>query len=672
MPELLRSLVSSDGFMPHGHCYLWNPSLVWLHVISDALVALSYTSISCTLIYFARKRRGIPFHWMFLCFGTFIVACGATHAMEIWTLWTPLYWLSGAIKAITAAASVPTAILLVLLVPKALALPTSEQLQRAHDDLAHAHAVLEARVMDRTAELTQKNEELSRQIVERKRAEDALRESEARFRRLADAGIIGVLVGDFRGTILDANDALLAMVGYTREEVLSGRVRWPEVTPPEWRHLDQRALQQLEETGIAPSWEKEYVRKDGTRVPVLMGVAMLEGTAGECIAFILDLTERKRAERALRESEARKTAVMEAALDAIVMMNHEGSITEWNPAAENTFGYTRSEALGTRLSELLLSLPLQSQHTTELERYLDMGDAPSSGRRIEVPLRRRDGSQFPAEVVVVRIMSEGAPLFVGYIRDITERRQAAEAEVLRAAKEAAEEANAELEAFSYSVAHDLRTPLRAISGFSSALREDWGDRFDEEAKENLASIVAGAHRMGQLIDALLGLARLTRTEPRRAAVDMTQLARATIEQLRATDPSRAVDFVVTDGLVAQGDAQLLRILLENLLGNAWKFTSKKRDARIEFGREEPGSVTDYFVRDNGAGFDMTHVSKLFAPFRRLHSGDEYEGTGIGLATVQRIVRRHGGRVWAEGAEDRGATFRFTLAASEAMGTNNDA
>jgi light-regulated signal transduction histidine kinase (bacteriophytochrome) len=153
---------------------------------------------------------------------------------------------------------------------------------------------------------------------------------------------------------------------------------------------------------------------------------------------------------------------------------------------------------------------------------------------------------------------------------------------------------------------------------------------------------------------------------------MTQLARATIEQLRATDPSRAVDFVVTDGLVAQGDAQLLRILLENLLGNAWKFTSKKRDARIEFGREEPGSVTDYFVRDNGAGFDMTHVSKLFAPFRRLHSGDEYEGTGIGLATVQRIVRRHGGRVWAEGAEDRGATFRFTLAASEAMGTNNDA
>src|SRR5213078_586371 len=150
MPEFLQDLMSGNGFMPHGHCYLWLPSLVWLHVLSDALIALAYTSIPFTLVYIVRKRRDVPFHWMFLCFGVFIIACGATHVMEIWTLWTPTYWLSGAIKAITAAASLPTAVLLIKLVPQALAIPTPQQLARAHRDLQRAHEVLERRVLERT------------------------------------------------------------------------------------------------------------------------------------------------------------------------------------------------------------------------------------------------------------------------------------------------------------------------------------------------------------------------------------------------------------------------------------------------------------------------------------------------------------------------------------------
>lgn len=160
--SILDALLSPDGFMPHGHCYLWKPSLVWLHVVSDALITLSYTTIPFTLVYLARKRRDIPFNWMFLCFGTFIVACGATHAMEIWTLWTPSYWLSGSLKAITAAASLATAVLLVNLAPKAIALPTSADLERAHEALRLAHRDLEARVQERTAELAQKNEALAR------------------------------------------------------------------------------------------------------------------------------------------------------------------------------------------------------------------------------------------------------------------------------------------------------------------------------------------------------------------------------------------------------------------------------------------------------------------------------------------------------------------------------
>jgi PAS domain S-box-containing protein len=667
MPELLSDLFSSDGFMPHGHCYLWRPELIWLHVVSDALVALAYTTIPFTLVYLARKRRDIPFNWMFLCFGMFIIACGATHVMEIWTLWTPVYWLSGIVKAITAAASVPTALLLIKLVPSALAIPTPDQLSTAHEDLKRAHEELERRVQERTSELSNKNEQLAKEIVERKGVEAALRRSEGRFRRLADAGIIGNFTANLHGDILDANDAFLSMVGYTREEVSSGRVRWADLTPSEWRHLDERAIEQLQATGIATAWEKEYIRKDGSRVPTLVGVAMLEGTAGECVAFILDVTERKRAEAAVRESEARKTAVMEAALDAIVLMDHEGNITDFNPAAERTFGYARDEVVGKPLAEMLIPVALRAQHSNGLQRYLTTGEAHVLGKRIELPAVRKDGAEFPAEMAVVRIRSEGSPIFTGYIRDITERYQAAEAQLLRRAKEAAEEANAELEAFSYSVAHDLRAPLRAINGFSAALTEDLAGKLDADANDNLKRIASGSHLMSEIIDALLSLARLTRTEARRERVDLPQLARIIVAQLRVNDPERNVDFVAAEGSPVQADPQLVRVLLENLLGNAWKFTRKRPDARIEFGCEGPEDAPVFYVRDNGAGFSMALADKLYAPFRRLHKDSEFEGTGIGLATCQRIVRRHGGRIWAEGAVGAGATFRFTLGGATRLG-----
>lgn len=237
----------------------------------------------------------------------------------------------------------------------------------------------------------------------------------------------------------------------------------------------------------------------------------------------------------------------------------------------------------------------------------------------------------------------------------------AEAEAMRRSKDAAEEANAELEAFSYSIAHDLRAPLRGISGFSAALLEDFRDKIDAEGTGYLRRIIASAEQMGKTIDALLGLSRLTRTELRREALDMTTIAQQVALSLRAGDPGREVDFAIKGGMTVLGDAQLVRALLENLLGNAWKFTGKQGRARIEFGAVEMDGEHVWFVRDNGAGFDMAYADKLFAPFKRLHSPREFPGTGIGLATVQRIVRRHGGRIWAEGVVGEGATFRFTLA-----------
>jgi light-regulated signal transduction histidine kinase (bacteriophytochrome) len=231
---------------------------------------------------------------------------------------------------------------------------------------------------------------------------------------------------------------------------------------------------------------------------------------------------------------------------------------------------------------------------------------------------------------------------------------------LQQAKAATEAANRELEAFSYSVAHDLRAPLRSIDGFSLALLEDCADVLDEAGKQHLRFVREAAQDMAALIDGLLSLSRVTRSELRRETVDLAELARGIFVQLHRAAPDRNVETVIADDLFAEGDARLLRGLLENLLGNAWKFTGKQAAARIEIGVTQAGGERAYFVRDNGAGFDMTYAGKLFGAFQRLHSATEFEGTGIGLATVQRIVYRHGGRVWAESEVDRGATFYFTL------------
>ena len=363
--------------MPHGHCYMWEPILLWLHVGSDALIAIAYCTIPVTLIYFVRRRKDLQFNWMFLCFAVFILACGASHVMEIWTVWHPSYWLAGAIKAVTAMASIPTAILLMTLIPFALALPSP-------------------------AALAASNEQLRKEIDDRVRIEGMLSQ----------------------------------------------------------KNLELSAL------------------------------------------------------------------------------------------------------------------------------------------------------------------------------------------------------NAELKAFSYSVSHDLRAPLRSMDGFSLALLEDCEHQLDANGKDALQRIRLASQRMGHLIDDLLRLSEVGRAELKREQLDLSALCTDIAAQLSAENPGRQLDWVIEPGMLMQGDKALLRVVLQNLIENAWKFTTKVARPVIRIGSAEQADGTVYFVADNGAGFDMRNMEKLFGAFQRLHLAADFPGTGIGLALVNRIIGRHGGRIWPEAAVGQGATFYF--------------
>lgn len=271
------------------------------------------------------------------------------------------------------------------------------------------------------------------------------------------------------------------------------------------------------------------------------------------------------------------------------------------------------------------------------------------------------GSSTPLEGKASDLLGRAANM-IGIALRVAESRERALAMLVETQRQAraAETANKELEAFSYSVSHDLRAPLRGIDGFSQALLEDEGDKLSEDGKGYLRRIRAGAQRMAELIDDLLRLSRVSRSDFVRDRVDLSAVAETVVAELRRAHPERNIAVSIQAGVNANADARLARIALENLIGNAWKFTSKAAEARIEFGARVDGAELVYFVRDNGAGFDMKYADRLFGAFQRLHTDKEYPGTGIGLATVQRIVLRHGGRIWVEAAVGQGATFQFTL------------
>lgn len=548
-----------------------------------------------------------------------------------------------------------------------------QALSESEERFRALNANLELLVADRTARLEEKARQLEQAAI-------ALRVNEAQLQGILENSPAFIYVQDPEGRYVLLNRLFAETYGLPRDELIGKTVfdLVPADLALQTRQEDARILVD----GVPSQLERSFpIPGKGLRDFLYTRFAM-RGEDGHIYGLggiATDITELKHAEHELETTLTFLRAILESANYAVIATDTHGIIRTFNPAAEALLGYSATEVIAKATPELFHDPAELAKRSATLQR--EYGEPVGTGFDVliavakrqgveegEYDLLRKDGRRVPVlvSITALRDAQGGITGYLGIVADISARRQAdaAIAQLNRTlARRAAEleAVNRELESFSYSVSHDLRAPLRSIDGFSQVLLEDYAEQLDDEGRDSLRRVRAASQRMAQLIDDLLTLSRLSRAEIRREIVDVSAIARSIAGELRALEPLREVEFVIEEGVTAHGDARLLRAVLENLLGNAWKYTSRHARARIEFGSElRNDGRRVYYVRDDGAGFDIAYAGKLFGAFQRLHTAAEFPGTGVGLSIVQRIVHRHGGEVWAVAAPEAGATFRFVL------------
>ena len=500
-------------------------------------------------------------------------------------------------------------------------------------------------------------------ITERRKVEEALREEKEKF-ALAYQAMPSVLViaSLADGRYIEVNEAFERSIGYRRDEVI-GR---PSVELNVWQNPEDRAmvLRMLAEGTKVRNLEIGFRSKSGAIIIGLYSAEIIEIGAERCLlSLVNDITARKKMEEELRLGEERYRRLYNQTPVMLHSIDDDGRLVSVSDYWLETLGYERREVLGRRTTEFLTE---SSRHyATEAV----LPDFFLTGSCKEVPYQfvKKNGEVLDVLLSAIAERNDEGEVVrsLAVMVDVTDRKRAEE-EIeqlntdLAARAIALENANRELEAFSYSVSHDLRKPLTVISGYSQVIRETCGADLDKQCRGYLQEIQEGTLRMNELIDALLRFSSLTRSELRLKTVDFSGIATTVAAELALAEPGRRVQFRIAEGITANGDAGLLRVVLENLLGNAWKYTATQEAAVIEFGVTDIDHKAACFVRDNGTGFDMAYAEQLFIPFQRLPGAGAFKGHGIGLATVERIIRRHGGRIWAEGEPGKGATFYFTL------------
>ncbi len=505
---------------------------------------------------------------------------------------------------------------------------------------------------------------MARRKKDHKNEEAALRISGERYRAMFSNNPAMITTLDADLTMLSVNPFFARLLGYTIKE-LEGqsilKIFYEDDRPAVAEEL-QRCLQNPEQVN---RWRFRKIRKDGVLLWVEEIAQAVHDRNGALNILVMcqDVTERKRMEEALRESESKFFKAFHATPSVLVIASlTDGSYKEVNEAFERVIGYRRDEVIGR--SALNLSIWQNPEDRAMILRMLAEG---KKVRDLEIDFVSKSGAiivgLYSAEIIEI----DEEQCLLSLVNDITARKRMEE-EVVRlntdllARAAELEAVNQDLEAFNYMVAHDLRKPLTVIYGYCQLIDMLCGDQFNEPCKEYLRETCEGTIRMNRLIDALLKFSSIARVELSQQTVDLSSMAQSVAAELVQADPARRVKFRIPDGITVNGDANLLRVVLDNLLGNAWKYTSMQDEGVIEFGTTDVEGRPACFIRDNGAGFDMSVAEKLFVPFHRL-PGAEAEGHGIGLSTVERIITRHGGRVWAVGEPGQGATFYFTLAAN---------
>ncbi len=523
-------------------------------------------------------------------------------------------------------------------------------LQKQHEELRESR-IAALNLMEDAIEAKKKTEEAGKALVAAQR----------QTQNIIDNTTAIVYAFDLEERFVMANATVAKLLNSTPAQMIGKRRHdFMPQADADWHEANDRKV--IEAGRVLDFEEKNELQ--GRSITWLTTKFPLRDSGGKIYAvggFSTDITERKRAEEALLESEQKYRRLFEAAKDGILILDFDtGLIVDANPFLLDWLGYSH----GDMLQKHLWDVGVFKDIAASKEAYAEL-QLKEVIHYEDLPLEAKDGTSRIVEFVSNVYLVDGKKVIQCNIRDITERRKAEEERErilneLKVREEALSLANKELEAFSYSVSHDLRNPLNAIMTNIEVLSMEVGAKADSDAATAMAHISESTHRMANVITDLLTLSGISRRDIKRKQVDLSAMVQKFLEELKTSEPHREAEFKVQGGLMVDADPGLLKLLVENLARNAWKFSSKRKGTQIEFGVFEKDGKHTYFMRDNGVGFDMKDADQLFKPYKRLHSTQEYKGTGIGLAIAKRVVEKHGGAIWAEGEKDKGATFYFQI------------